>query len=296
MNIRESIVSNDTGARAESGGEFSIGQILARQGQVDAADIERMLAMHRAEGVKVGEAAIRLGLIDERELDRAIALQYRQAHRALRETAVGEELDVAADPGHPCAEAYRSLRTQLLIRWSKAGIDRRALAVVSPGSAEGRSHVAANLAVAFAQIGERTLLVDADMRSPRQHRIFDVPDCAGLGAVLAGRADIGAAVPLPQFGALSLLPAGPPPPNPQELLSGATMAAQLDEWHREFDLILFDTPPATRYADAQLVAFRAGAAMVLARRDRSRLKDIERVIRDLDGTGACVFGSVLTVF
>ncbi|HEX9473669.1 MAG TPA: polysaccharide biosynthesis tyrosine autokinase, partial [Steroidobacteraceae bacterium] len=186
--------------------------------------------------------------------------------------------------------------TQLLIRWSKAEVRHRVLAIVSPGSGEGRSYVTANLAALFSQLGERTLLIDADLRAPRQHQIFDVPDRFGLSAVLSGRADAGAVVPIPKFGPLSLLPAGACPPNPQELLSRHVLADLLQELRTEFDVILIDTPPAKPYADAQSVAFQAGSVMVLARKDRTRLADTTGVIRELNNTGARIVGTVLNAF
>jgi len=99
-----------------------------------------------------------------------------------------------------------------------------------------------------------------------------------------------------KFGTLSLLPAGAPPPNPQELLSRHALATLLEELRTEFDVILFDTPPAKRYADAQSVAFRAGSVMMLARQDHTRLADTHAVIRELGGTGARIVGTVLNVF
>src|SRR5262249_7526218 len=148
------------------------------------------------------------------------------------------------EPFHPRAEELRALRTQLSMRWSRAGAIRKVLVVASPGSGEGRSYVAANLAVAFAQLGERTLLVDADLRAPRQHRIFNVPERIAPPAGLAGGADRGATAPVREFGRLSLLPAGVPPPNPQELLSSPALGRFLEEARAEFDVILLDTPPA----------------------------------------------------
>ncbi|MEO8166299.1 MAG: polysaccharide biosynthesis tyrosine autokinase, partial [Betaproteobacteria bacterium] len=179
-----------------------------------------------------------------------------------------------------------------LIRWSNAQVRHKMLAIVSPGSGEGRSYVAANLAVAFSQLGERTLLIDADLRAPRQHRIFNTPDRIGLSAVLSGRADSSAVVPLPQFGTLSLLPAGACPPNPQELLLRPALAALLGELRNEFDVILFDTPPAGLYADAQSVGFRAGSAIVLARKDHTSIADTNNTIRVLSDTGTRVVGTV----
>jgi chain length determinant protein tyrosine kinase EpsG len=166
------------------------------------------------------------------------------------------------------------------------------LAVVSPGSGEGRSYVAANLAVAFAQLGERTLLIDADLRAPRQHRIFNIPDRIGLSAVLSGRADCSAVVAIPQFGTLSLLPAGACPPNPQELLLRPALAALLGDLSSEFDVILFDSPPASLYADAQSLAFRAGSAIVVTRKDHTSIADAASTIRALKDTGTRVVGTV----
>jgi receptor protein-tyrosine kinase len=206
--------------------------------------------------------------------------------------SIRDELIVANDPFHPRAEELRVLRTQLLIRWSSAEHRNGALAIVSPGHGEGRSFVAANLAVLFSQLGERTLLIDADLRAPRQHRIFALPDRGGLAAVLAGRADRGAVIPVPEFGTLSILPAGAPPPNPQELLSRHVLAELLDDLRGDYDVVLFDTPPARPYADAQNIAFRAGSVVVLARKDHTRLADLQAVTQELADAGVRTIGTV----
>src|SRR6266404_3688376 len=146
------------------------------------------------------------------------------------------------------------------------------------------------------ELGARTLLIDADLRAPRQHRIFNIPDRIGLSAVLSGRADLGAVVPVPQFGTLSVLPAGAPPPNPQDLLSRHALAVLLRELGTGFDVILLDTPPAKLYADAQNVAFRAGSVMLLARKDHTRVADTTSVIQELNDTGVRVIGTVFNAF
>ena len=273
-----------------------LGSILAEEGKIGAGDIERVLELQHIEGLRFGEAALRLGLIAADDLRSAVAKQYGLPHLLPGERSISSELVVAYEPFHPRAEELRALRTQLLIRWSNAGIRQRMLAIVSPGSGEGRSYVAANLAVVFSQLGERTLLIDADLRAPRQHRIFNVPDRIGLSAVLSGRADRGAVVPIPECGTLSLLPAGACPPNPQELLLRLAFATLLEELRAEFDVILFDTPPAKFYADAQSLAFRAGSVMVLARKDHTRFADTTRVIRELNDTGARTVGTVFNAF
>ena len=221
---------------------------------------------------------------------------YDPPQRPRAAAAHSAELVVAHAPFHRCAEELRALRTQLLIRWANAAVRPRLLAIVSPGAGEGRSYLAANLAVVFAQLGERTLLVDADLRAPRQHRIFGVPEGGGLSAILSGGAGCEEVQPLPDFGSLALLPAGAPPPNPQELVSRPALPKLLHELRAEFDILLLDTPPARQYADAHGVAFRAGQALMVARRDHTRLADAQRVIRELTDTGARIVGTVVTAF
>lgn len=296
MTAQENVLPIEGPGRIVPRRDIRIGGILAEEGKLGAHDIDRVMELQRTNGLRFGEAALRLGLITADDLRAAVAKQYDLPHLLPGNESISSEIVVAYEPFHPRAEELRALRTQLLIRWSNAGIGHRVLAVVSPGAGEGRSYVAANLAVVFSQLGERTLLIDADLRTPRQHRIFNVPDRVGLSAVLSGRADRSAVVPISEFGSLSLLPAGARPPNPQELLSRSALAALLEELKNQFDVILFDTPPAKLYADAQSVAFRAGSVLVLARKDCTRLADTTSVIRELSDTGARVVGTVFNAF
>ena len=296
MIAQENVLQIEGASRVIGRGDRRIGSILAEEGKLGSGDIERVMELQHTEGLRFGDAALRLGLINADDLHHAIAKQYDLPHLLPGHESIGSELVVAQEPFHPRAEELRALRTQLLIRWSKAGVKHRMLAIVSPGPNEGRSYVAANLAVAFSQLGERTLLVDADLRTPRQHLIFNVSDRVGLSAVLSGRADRSAVAPVPEFGPLWLLSAGARPPNPQELLSRLALGVLLHELRTEFDVILFDTPPAKLYADAHAVAFRARSAMVLARKDRTRLDDTKSVIRELSDMDARVIGTVFNDF
>jgi chain length determinant protein tyrosine kinase EpsG len=296
MSAQENVLSIEGSSRVIGRGDRRIGSILAEEGKLGGGNIEQVMALQHAEGLRFGDAALRLGLITADDLRHAIAKQYDLPHLLPGHENTGSELVVAQEPFHPRAEEMRALRTQLLIRWSKAGVNQRVLAIVSPGAGEGRSYVAANLAVAFSQLGERTLLVDADLRTPRQHLIFNVSDRVGLSAVLSDRADRSAVAPVPEFGPLWLLPAGARPPNPQELLSRLALGVLLHELRNEFDVILFDTPPAKLYADALAVAFRTRSAMVLARKDRTRLEDTKSVIRELSDMDARVVGTVFNDF
>src|SRR5439155_27143105 len=217
MKAQENVLPIEGSSRVIARQDRRIGAILAEQGKIGLQDIERVLELQQRQGSRFGEAALRVGLITPVDLQSALAAQYDFPHLLPGTGGISTEIVVAYEPFHPRAEELRALRTRLSIRWSNAEVRHRVLAIVSPGPGEGRSYVAANLAAVFSQLGERTLLVDADMRTPRQHRIFNIPDRVGHSAVLSGRADRGAVAPVREFGRLSLLPAGAPPPNPHEL-------------------------------------------------------------------------------
>jgi protein-tyrosine kinase len=273
-----------------------IGSILTEEGKLDSAHIGQVLRLQQdRHGLRFGEAALSLGLINREDLNMALAKQYDfPCQRLNGNSAVHADLIAFRNSLHPSVERLRALRTRLLVRWSGLGNEPRALAIVSPGSCEGRSFVSANLAVLFAQLGMRTLLIDADLRAPRQYRIFDIPDRIGLSSVLSGRA--AGEIPLPAFGPLSVMPAGAPPPNPQELLLRPALASSLELASAQYDVVLIDTPPARDSADAYSVAFCAGSALILARTNHTRVGETAAVARDLAETGALVVGAVLTAF
>jgi protein-tyrosine kinase len=277
--------------------DLRIGSLLIAEGKLHRADIEKVVQLQQARGLRFGEAALRLQLITPEDLRAALARQYDFPYVPLNGDNFGADLAVSRDARHPQGERLRSLRTQLLMRWSKFEQAPRGLAIVSPGPFEGRSFVTANLAVLFAQLGLRTLLIDADLRAPRQSEMFNVPDRIGLSAVLSGRAGREAVVPVPAFGSLAVVPAGARPPNPQELLlRRSALASFLEQARNEYAVILIDTPPARETADAQSVAFSAGSALVLARANHTRRAEAGGLVRSLGEAGAVVLGSVLNAF
>ena len=299
MSLKENVISFEP-PHALVRADRPIGAILAEQGKLTPAEVQRVLDSAAQLGVRFGEAAVRLDLVTEEEVRFALARQFDFPHLVHEPEEKGArpsaELVAAFAPFHPRTEEMRALRTQLLIRWYNPQAKRNALVIASPGSSEGRSYVAANLAVVFAQLGARTLLLDADLRKPRQHAIFGVPPGSGLSTLLAGRMDHGSTYPVPGLSRLSLLPAGPLPPNPQELISRPAFTALLKDLQSLYDVVIIDTPPAESYADAQSVAYRAGDAMVIARKDRTKVSATSKVVRELAGTGARVVGTVINTF
>ena len=148
----------------------------------------------------------------------------------------------------------------------------------------------------FAQIGERTLLIDADMRHPSQHLLFNISNSLGMSALLTGRAGKEAAVRVHPQLRLFVLPAGALPPNPQELLARPVFDVVLERCIEQFDVILIDTPAATESADAHMLARRSGAAIMLARRNHTPHSKMVSAIRDMSHTGVNVIGSVMNEY
>ena len=189
-------------------------------------------------------------------------------------------------------EALRELRSQLILRWFKDG--RTALAVTGARSGDGCSTIAANLAIVLAQLGERTLLIDANFRNPRQHELFSLKPEAGLADLLRGR-DVydEALTAVPSLEHLRVLCSGAVPLNPQELLSRASFIYVLKTMSEKYRSIVIDTPPALAFADAQIVSARAQGCLLVTRRHQTRLADVDEVKARLEPTGAQLLGAVI---
>lgn len=271
-----------------------IGAILMDSGLIAPAHADSIVQLQRSAGLRFGDAAVALGLVSENDLRFALAQQFDYAYLPLTgERPVSEDLLVAYRPFCPEAEQLRALRSQLLLRWLDKEAGRQCLAVVGSGRGEGRSFLAANLAVLFAQLGERTLLIDADMRNPGQHKLFRVDNRLGLSAVLSGRAGSEVIKRITPLVGLSVLPAGAQPPNPQELLSRPVFTQLLQRLGEHFDVIIIDTPPAAEYADAQAVAARTGGALMVARKNLSASSMLRDAAASISQAGAVLVGSVL---
>lgn len=194
------------------------------------------------------------------------------------------------------AEAIRALRTRIMAQHVSEG--RRSLAICSPAVDSGCTFVAANLAAAVSQIGVKTVLVDADLREPRATDLFGIPqDGLGLSDYLAHSSvrlqNIVQGEVLPH---LSVISAGAPPPNPQELLAGSRFRALVDQLLREYDLTILDTTPANTCTDAQRVATVAGYSLIVARKHKTYVGDVATLAKLLRADRSVVVGTVLTDF
>jgi chain length determinant protein tyrosine kinase EpsG len=271
----------------------AIGAILVEQGRLNSQDVEEIQRFANSHGVRFGEAAVQLKRITERDIESAIAQQYNYPVLARGgEGGVADDVIAAYMPQSDAVEPLRALRSQLILRWFNTA-SRRVLAITSAERGEGRSWLAANLATMFAQLGERTLLIDADMRHPRQHRIFNIDNSVGLSALLTGRAGREIARRIHPQLRLFVLPAGILPPNPQELLARPVFDVILDHFAAQFSLVILDTPAVCETADAQILAANAGSAVMIARRNCTSQSNLLSAMELLTDTGVNVIGSVI---
>jgi len=271
-----------------------MGSILHEQGKLREEDIERVLRAQKRHGTSFGETACRLGLVSAGDVQQALARQFGYHYLAPGDARYPRELVAAHDPFSPQVEMLRAVRTHLMQNWF--GLGHPALTVASGGSGEGASFFAANLAIACAQLGERTLLVDANLRRPRQHTIFALGRRQGLSDILAGRAGIETFAKVDAFPHLSVLPAGTVPPNPLELLSRPAFGELQDSLASRFDVILIDVPAFSVGADALAIGARTRGTLLVCRKDRGRAGTIRNAGRQLARAGVEVVGSVLVEF
>jgi receptor protein-tyrosine kinase len=272
----------------------TIGELLLQEGHLTQAQLEQVLIAQKRRRGRFGELAVKLRFVSQAALDAALARQYNgQSGLAGPRGWLPDALVVARAPQTPFAEAMRALRGQLASRWFGEAPAERALAVCSPDRGDGRSFVCANLAVAFAQFGHETLVIDADLRLPQQHRIFRLRERRGLSSILAGRAGVGEVRRIADLPRLSVLPAGPMPPQPDALLAGGAFDRLLAELAVRFVVILIDTPAARTATDLFPLASAAGAALIVARRDRSRAPAIAQLAGGLAAAGVNLLGATL---
>ncbi len=191
------------------------------------------------------------------------------------------------------SEAYRSLRTALLLSRA-AGLKCVAMTSSLPG--EGKTTTAANIAVVLAQLGKEVLIIDADMRKPRMHELFGVSNRIGLVSYLTGSVNevpIVAGTPIP---GLSILPSGPQPPNPAELLASAQMRELLERVRERFDYVVMDAPPALPVTDPAVLGSLVDGVVICVGAGMINREDLKACQKRLQAAEVHLLGAVLNRF
>ena len=287
-------VLNSTPQPSSAGADSSIGGLLLESGKITPENAERVLRMQKELGIRFGEAAQRLGLITEADIQQVLARQFDYPYLQPGAGKYPQELVAAYQPFSSQVETLRAVRSQRMLRWFARGSKSLVVLGMEPG--DGASLFAANLAVVFSQLGEHTLLVDANLRKPRQHEIFDLKTRQGLSDVLAGRAELDIIAKVESFVALSVLAAGTLPPNPQELLSRTSFVTLNKQLESRYDAVLYDVPAYTTGSDAIAVAARAGGVLLVARKNQTPMADVAAMSEQMTQSGAQVVGSVMVDF
>ena len=202
-----------------------------------------------------------------------------------------ERLVTHANPRSPVAESYRSLRTNLAFARARQNI--KTLVLTSPGPADGKSTTVANLAITFAQQGQRTLLVDGDLRRAVLDKTFSVPRSPGLTEVIVGEAELEHSVNATDVPNLFVLGSGQFPPNPSELLGSNAMANVIREAREQFDVVLFDSPPLLAVTDAAVLSTMVDGTILVVRMGATARQAVRRALGQLHAVHARVLGAVM---
>lgn len=195
------------------------------------------------------------------------------------------------DPKSPISEAYRTLRTNIQFKNKKS---KNVVALVtSSAPKEGKSTTVANLAITMAQLGSKTILIDTDLRRPVIHSIFDMKKESGVSSYLIGSSELDTVIKPTFVENLSIIPSGPLPPNPSELLGSEEMKKLIAELRKSFDAILFDSPPVIAVTDAAILSTMVDGILLVIKAHQTHREAIKRAKTLLDNAEANIYGCLL---
>lgn len=291
------------------------GDTLISHNKLKSEDVGRVLKLQNEQNLLFGEAAKQLGLISEIDLKKELALHFNYPYIeddvpsvntnelviqqnkqgiSFVEEGLSKRLLAIKDAANEEAEAFRTLRSQLLIRWFDRG--NKTLAITSAGMEDGAGQFVANLAVVFSQLNKKVLLIDANLRTPTQHQLFGVEAEFGLADILEniisdkqGSYTLAQPKALPN---LSILTAGALAKNPQELLSTTAFAELLQSLENAYDIILIDTTPISLGADVLAVASKIKAVIIVTTKNQTTARELQLLYAQLKVSGAEILGSI----
>lgn len=268
-----------------------IGEIIRAKRPLSDSEIAHILVVQRRMKLRFGEAAVALDLVTQADVLWALSQQFNYPYSLDGRGLSGADLVVAVEPYGAQAEAFRDLRSKIMANDETLG--RQPLAVVSPDRGDGRTYVAANLAVTFSQLGERTVLVDGNLRDPGVHKLFGLKERAALSDLLNGRRPAKPFDRSADLPGLFIMQVGAPPPNPLELLQQPMFGILLRELQREFDRVIVDTPPARHTADARVIAATCRQSVLVGRHGKTEARTMNLLVDRLRRTQATIAGVVL---
>lgn len=207
------------------------------------------------------------------------------------DVAKGESLVTYNAPNSKISEQYRVIRTNL--QFASANRKERTIVITSPNFGEGKSTTTTNLAISIAQQGEKVLIIDADLRNPTIHTIFELENTIGLTSILIGQATLDGAVNQTEIGRVDVLTSGPVPFNPAELLGSAAMETLIRKAMERYDVILFDSSPLLELTDTSILANQCDGVILVLSYNRTKNEDTLEAKRILGFTRAKLIGAIL---
>ena len=279
-------------------------------------DVGRIIESMRATNLSFCDAALQLKLLTDEDIQQVSSLlrehRNNDAQSGMIETAIrraserrdvvvrqgrasiGAQLRHVMDTADPRNEKIRALRTELMLL-SDSAQRGAVLALVSPGRGDGRSQLCAELALSFAQLGRRTLLIDADLRHPHQHVLFNAENLWGLSQSLANGESLylNGVEDVP---GMSLLTSGTVLPNPLELVAHRRFQRMVTEMRRQYEFVVIDTPAVTPYADALQIVNVTQHALVVSRANSTSFASMTDMLRRLAVTNTKILGAVINNF
>ncbi|GAA0505139.1 MAG: polysaccharide biosynthesis tyrosine autokinase [Pigmentiphaga sp.] len=292
---------NEHSDASQSTSPSRMGERFIQAGLLTPAQIEQISRLQAEEQLRFGEAAIKLGFLRQDQVLAVLNEQYNYATALTSSTTLSPNLSIAHAPSSAEAEAVRKIRTALLGLITEN--QPFSIAIASPRAGEGKSYLAASLAIAFSQSGQKTVLVNADLRTASPDRLHGLAIAqessrqpAALSSILAGRSSLQELPSVPGFPSLSVLDAGPLPPNPQELLNEPRLRNLILALHQTYQIVILDTPPARESDDASIIVRQSDACLLVGRQDWSKLREMESLRDALLNTGTQIAGVVYNAY
>lgn len=251
-----------------------------------AEDVERIVQLPSLGGIPSLQS-----LAKNKMLGASISNGNGNGKKSTALASVSNELLSGHDPLSSFAESYRALRTSLLL--SSAEHAPRTMLITSSHPSEGKTTIVANTAISLAQTGARVLVLDADMRRPRCHKILSTKNDAGLSTYLSRDVSLDKVVIAHDIPNLFVMPAGPVPPNPSELLSSAKMRVLVAELQEQFDHIIIDSPPVIHVTDALIISPHVDGVVIVVKSNHTPREAVQRAKQALADVNAKIFGVVL---
>jgi receptor protein-tyrosine kinase len=284
-------LDGDRGSGAHLPSEECIGQVLVALGRLNDPQVSVVLARQADDPRRFGELAIALGFVTQSDIDLALTRQRGATTEEIVSRLPGATWASPSIAGN--VETLLAVRAQLVHRWFGNDPEQRTLAVVSPDSGDGRSWVTANLARLFAELEDETLVIDADLRRPSLHQVFGVNNREGLSTHLAGSSSQPPVRAVPGIAHLHLLPAGPAVSEPHKLIARKAFGLMLERLAEHYSAIFVDTSAADTGGDALTTALRCSGALLVVRRDHTRIADVVALSERLKQMTVEVVGAVI---